>query len=412
MPEVPEPVIQLVRQQRNEPKVVRTLRSTVAATGAYSAALWLTNVKAPLLAPLTALLVVQVTLYATLTSGFRRVNAVVAGVTVAVGFSELFGLHWWSLGLLILAALTTGHLVRVNEFVPEVAISAMLVLGLTPQVAETAWDRVFETVIGAAVGLVFNFVFVPPVWVESAGEAIEGLARRMRLLLVQLGSGLDRPAVVEEAEDNLREARQLTDDVAEVDAELTQAEDSLRFNPRVREGVLSRVVLRTGLDTLEICTQAVRVLSRTMNDLAAQRTEEPVFPEEVAAAVGALFEHLARAVQNFAILITTQVSTSAEEAEARLVEEFEASRELRDLVAFMLLDRVQEHPRQWQLHGTLLATVDQMLTELDVERRTMRLAEELDRYSAKRSPVRNLPLLRRFPRRGRLASRVLGGAEQ
>ncbi|NED82534.1 hypothetical protein G3I76_20845, partial [Streptomyces sp. SID11233] len=71
----------------------------------------------------TALLTVQVTLYATLTTGVRRVNAVIAGVLVAIGFSALVGLTWWSLGLLILAALVVGHLVRVSEFVPEVAIS-------------------------------------------------------------------------------------------------------------------------------------------------------------------------------------------------------------------------------------------------------------------------------------------------
>ncbi|HEV7626219.1 MAG TPA: aromatic acid exporter family protein, partial [Streptomyces sp.] len=91
MPDVPEPVAELVRR-RNDPAVVQTLRSTVAAVLSYLAALWLSKAQVPLLAPLTTLLVVQVTLYATLTRGIRRVNAVVAGVLVAVGFSSLVGL--------------------------------------------------------------------------------------------------------------------------------------------------------------------------------------------------------------------------------------------------------------------------------------------------------------------------------
>ncbi|MGV9573468.1 FUSC family protein, partial [Streptomyces nigra] len=140
-----------------DPVMVQTLRSAAAATIAYVIALRLSPEVAPLTAPLTALLVVQVTFYATLTNGIRRVNSVVAGVLVAIAFSLLVGLTWWSLGLLIVAALGVGHLVRVHEYVPEVAISAMLVLGVT-SVGDVAWARVLETLIGAVVGLGFNLL--------------------------------------------------------------------------------------------------------------------------------------------------------------------------------------------------------------------------------------------------------------
>ena len=83
------------------------------------------------------------------------------------------GLTWWSLGLIILASLMVGHFVRVSEFVPEVAISAMLVLGVS-QVTATAWDRVLETLIGAVVGLLFNLLFVPPVWVQHRRRVHRG----------------------------------------------------------------------------------------------------------------------------------------------------------------------------------------------------------------------------------------------
>ena len=124
------PLVRFVNLHR-DPVVVRSLRSAAAATVAYVIALRLSPEAAPLTAPLTALLVVQVTLYSTLTTGIRRVNSVVAGVLVAIAFSLLVGLTWWSLGLVIVAALAVGHLVRVDEFVNEVAISAMLVLGVT-----------------------------------------------------------------------------------------------------------------------------------------------------------------------------------------------------------------------------------------------------------------------------------------
>src|SRR5215212_1365032 len=97
--EWPSFLVGLVKRHR-DPVVVQTLRSAGAATIAYVIALRLSPEAAPLTAPLTALLVVQVTLYATLTNGIRRVNAVVAGVLVAIAFSLLVGLTWWSLALL------------------------------------------------------------------------------------------------------------------------------------------------------------------------------------------------------------------------------------------------------------------------------------------------------------------------
>ncbi|MEV4969606.1 aromatic acid exporter family protein [Streptomyces scopuliridis] len=356
------------------------MRSAAAATIAYVVALWLSSEPAPLTAPLTALLVVQVTLYSTLTTGIRRVNAVVAGVLVASGFSVLVGLTWWSLGLIIVASLIVGRLVRVDEFVPEVAISAMLVLGVT-RVASTAWDRVLETLIGAVVGLLFNFLFVPPVWVRTAGQSIEDLSRRMRQLLLRIGEGLTEPTPVERAAERLHEARRLDHDISEVDADLRQAEDSVRLNPRVKEGLLHRVVLRTGLDTLEICTVVLRVLARTLTDLAKERTEEPLFPQEVGIALKELLARVADAVVSFAVLVTTEASQSAETAEARLAEDLEAAHMSRERLAGLLLEGVQRHPRQWQLHGALLAEIDRILDELDMENRSKRLMEELDRAS-------------------------------
>ncbi|MEU1787586.1 aromatic acid exporter family protein [Streptomyces sparsogenes] len=394
MPDVLDPVADLVKR-RKDPVVVQTLRSTAAATIAYAVALRLSSEPAPLTAPLTALLVVQVTLYATITTGIRRVNSVVVGVMIAIGFSALVGLTWWSLGLIILVALTVGHFVRVSEFVAEVAISAMLVLGVT-RVANTAWDRVLETLIGAGVGLAFNLLFAPPVWVETAGESIEDLARRMRRLLLHIGEELGGHTPVERAAARLHEARRLDQDIAQVDAALRQAEDSLRLNPRVKEGLLYRVVLRTGLDTLEICMVVLRVLARTLTDLAKKRTDEPLFPSDVATALEDLFVHLAAAVESFAILVTTQVSANAEEAETRLASELTKAHASRDIVAHTLLERVQQHPRQWQLHGALLAEIDRILDELDMEQRSMRLMEELDRSA--REQRERYPFLHKIQR--------------
>ncbi|MER7848714.1 aromatic acid exporter family protein [Kitasatospora sp. NPDC096077] len=399
MPLLPESLTSLLRRAARDPFAVQTLRATVAATLSYAVATRLSTEPAPLTAPLTALLVVQVTVFSTLKTSVRRVVSVVVGVLIAIGFSAVVGLSWWSLGLIILASLVIGRFVRVEEFVQEVAISAMLILGVT-KLASQAWDRVLETLIGAAVGLLFNLLFAPPVWVDTAGESIEDLARRARQLLLDLSEQLGRPTPVARAAERLHEARRLDQAIADVDAALRQAEDSLRFNPRITEGLLSRLVLRTGLDTLEICVVVIRVLARSLTDLAKRRGDgERLFPAEVAVGLEELLAHVGGAMVSFAVLVTTQVSRSAEEAEERLTAELAAAWTCRDNVAQVLLRKVQEHPEAWQLHGSMLAEVDRILDELDLEHRTRRLMEELDRAAlVSRERLSRLPGLRRAVR--------------
>jgi hypothetical protein len=400
-PAVTEAKDKLVRARR-DPVVAQTLRAAAAATLAYVIALHVSNQPAPLTAPLTALLVVQVTLYSTLTTGVQRVNAVVIGVLIAIGFSAVMGLSWWSLGLIILIALGVGQLVRVGDFVNEVAISGMLVLGVT-QLASQAWDRVVETLVGAAVGLAFNLVFAPPVWVDPAAESIEDLARRMHALLGAMGRELDVPPVVERIEARLYQARALDQYVAEVDDALRRAEDSLRLNPRVSEGLLSRLMLRTGLDTLEICVVVVRVLTRSLTDLAKRRQgEEPLFAADVGRSLEQTFGHVGEALVNFAELVTAQVSANAQQAEEELAEQLSAAWTSRDEAAQLLLGRVRLHPHAWQLHGAILAEIDRILDELDLEHRSRRLMEELDHVAAERRE--------RFSRLGPLGALLRRGA--
>jgi uncharacterized membrane protein YgaE (UPF0421/DUF939 family) len=373
-----------IAKARRDPVLAQTLRATAAATLAYVIALNASNQPAPLTAPLTALLVVQVTLYSTLTTSVRRVNAVVIGVLIAIGFSAVMGLSWWSLGLIILAALGVGQMIRVHEFVNEVAISAMLVLGVT-QLASQAWDRVVETLIGAAVGLGVNLVFAPPVWVEPAAEAVEDLARRMNEQLRAMGRELDEPAVVQRIEAQLYQARALDQYVAEVDDALRRAEDSLRLNPRVSEGLLSRLTLRTGLDTLEICVVVVRALTRSLTDQAKRRRDdEPMFAADVGHSLQQTFGHVGEALVNFAELVTAQVSAHAEQAEKDLADQLAAAWTSRNEAARLLLARVRENPHAWQLHGAILTEIDRILDELDLEHRSRRLMEELDNAAASR----------------------------
>src|SRR3954452_22501983 len=170
---------------------LRTAKATLAAVLAYVAADLLGTSDAPILAPLTALLVVQLTVYETVAQGIQRVFSVLAGVLVAVGIATFVGLSWWSLGAVVAVSLAVGRFLHLGPRAVEVPISAMLVLAVGGAGAQgAAVGRVYETLIGAAVGLAVNFAVAPPVHVRPAGTAIAHLADHLAEFLRGLAGEL------------------------------------------------------------------------------------------------------------------------------------------------------------------------------------------------------------------------------
>src|SRR3954463_4286748 len=142
---------------------LRTVKAALAAVLAYVAADLLNTSDAPILAPLTALLVVQLTVYETVAQGIQRILSVLAGVLIAVAIAAFVGLSWWTLGAVVAVSLVLGRFLWLGPHAIEVPISAMLVLAVGGAGAEgAAVGRVYETLVGAAVGVVVNFAVAPP----------------------------------------------------------------------------------------------------------------------------------------------------------------------------------------------------------------------------------------------------------
>src|SRR4051812_33451140 len=169
-------------RQRGRSAAFRAARITVASVAAYlvAEALGLRS-PPPLIAALTALLVVQATLSSTLVNGVQRVLSVVAGVALAMLFVSVVGLTWWSLGALVAVSIVVGQLLRLGPHLVEVPISAMLVLGVgyTAGAQTVGAGRVIETLIGAAVGVLVNVVFPPAVQSRYAGQSVEKFANEI-----------------------------------------------------------------------------------------------------------------------------------------------------------------------------------------------------------------------------------------
>src|ERR1700736_4616246 len=102
-----------VVRRRAQPQAVYIARLTVTAVFAYLLALQLPGGSPrSVLAPLTALLVVQATLSHTIGSAFRRGGGGPAGVLAAVAVAAYIPFSWWVLGLLIAGTLALGLMLR------------------------------------------------------------------------------------------------------------------------------------------------------------------------------------------------------------------------------------------------------------------------------------------------------------
>ena len=358
----------LARRGDDAPLGLRTAKTTLAAVISWELARLLPGSQPPVLAPLTALLVTQLTLVKTITGSLQRVASVTAGVLLALAAADLLGLHWWSVGLVIFVSLAVGQVLKLGPHRIEMAVSALLVmtLGGTPGVAQT---RVLETLIGAGVGVLVNAVLVPPVYIRPASEAIYGLADDMARVLEGAAADLAEGWSGEDAYERLREARELDGEVGEAREAIGQAEDSLRLNPRRRLVVGDPSdELREGMSTLEHSVILVRGLMRSLVDLDTATGGRGPDPG-LAAAVRELLEELAVAVRTFGEHVAASVP-GPEANQAPLLRALARARAGRDRLARAMTAGRRADPEVWPVHGHLLANVDRLFSELDPEGQT------------------------------------------
>ena len=346
----------------------RVIRTTLAAVLAYEVARVLLDGPPPLLAPLTALLVAQVTVVETVRSGIQRVASVLAGVLVAVLLSQVLGLTWWGLGLVILASLLIGLILDLGDHQLEVPISAMLVLGVVGQTEEVAaFSRVIETLIGGAVGVAASVALGPPVYVRPAAEAIGELAEDEAGLLKAMGEELTDDWTAERAGIWLERSAELDQALAEATTAMDRGEASLVMNPRARRLVEGTLSLRAALAVLEHCAVQLRGIVRDLAEFAAVIEERGEAEPEILVALGRLLVELGEGVTAFGSLVAPDVVVQPGEAIPLRIA-LEIARTHRDMLAEILLVDFEADPALWQIQGSLLANVDRLLREIDVER--------------------------------------------
>lgn len=374
----PEGVLRVAgRARRLSRPGVQVAKTTLAAVLSHVAADAIGTSSAPVLAPLTALLVVQLTTYQTLAQSVQRVASVVAGVLVAVAVAGVVGLTWWSLGVVVAASLVLGGLLRLGPQLLEVPISAMLVLAVGGA-SDVATSRVYETLVGAGVGLATNALIVPPLYLQPAGEALAELAARIEAFMRGHADALRQGWTRADADRWLDAARGLGSEVARADRVLARAEESARLNPRSGATRREQPRLRAAMSGLDRCYLSLRELCRALLDRAY------FVPDDEAAAYGpdaraALADVLDTAAAAVAAVGRTLPAGAADHLDAQRPDVDPAAEPVqkhldelhrrRDHLAALLVVDPAVDPAAWAQHGALLTAVDRLRVEVEAAAR-------------------------------------------
>lgn len=353
------------------PGLVVIARLTAATVLAYLLTLALTDGAVDLTGALTALLVVQASAVSTLKMGLVRVGAVLSGVLVAVALSTWIGLTWWSLGLAVSASLIVATVLRLGEQVLEAPISAMLIIAVTnPDVA--AETRVLTTFIGALVGVAFGLLFPPAVPVRSAGQSVREVADAVAGPLEAAGAALaGGPASRSQVVTWLDQLAVAERSVAEARTSMIRLRDSRRLNPRALGTADVEPVLASGVDALENCLRATRalfVVLRSELPAAEEQVDDP-YGEELRSAFAVVISDVGDCVRAFGGLVVAEAEGRVQDTEQALADTLDILRETKAILVELIMVDAQGNPSAWLLRGSIVAAVEQVLDQLDLEER-------------------------------------------
>ncbi len=213
---------------------LQLVKTTVAVVVAWTLAVRVFDVSQTFLAPWAALLTVHATVFGTLKRGAEQVGAAVLGVLLAFAAGSVFGLGAVSLGLAVLFGLLAGSVRGQRSEATTAAATALVVLttGYSDD-GSMLVDRLFDTGIGVAVGLLVNLLVWPPLRDRAAAHRIDAIDDGIGALLQRIAADLRNGVTSADVDAWVERVDGLDGDVSHAWSVLGQAHESGRLNPRL-----------------------------------------------------------------------------------------------------------------------------------------------------------------------------------
>ncbi|MGW6025286.1 FUSC family protein [Streptomyces sp. NPDC055214] len=261
---------------------VQSLKAAGAALIAWAVAGWWWDAPMALMAPWTALFLVQNTIYRSLRSGVQQFTVVIAGTLIAAGAGALLDNTMLAMAVALPLTVLLGNYARFGTQGVYAPTAALFVLGYGSYSGVEIGHRLLETLLGAVIGIGVNALVLPPVHQRSVQHLRGRLPRDCAELLDDAARGVRETYDKARADAWYSRAQSLTDMVTDLRTARRWSDESYRFNPfrRMRRAV-PQVHSSEWDFAWDRLTEHVRITMRTLSEDARDLSERPRLPADV-----------------------------------------------------------------------------------------------------------------------------------
>jgi hypothetical protein len=335
-------------------QILLATKAAVAAGIAWAVALLADPHTRPYFAPLAVILIVQPTIYDSLSRAFQRVVGVLLGVAAALAVSHFLAPSGWSIGVIVFAGLLVGWSLRLGpQGVVQVPVSALLVFAVGSAIPGYAGRRVVETLIGSAIAVMAVLVSPSAPTPERVLSDAAAPLHRSRDILSEIGPAIGSAWTLGQAEAWRREALDLFEATARARRDHEGHQLTARWNARARRQrlVLDRAeeALRVG-DRIAIQTRSI---TRALVDGAPAARPMP--------AVGAMLVSTASAIEAYAVWVASPGDSADRQ---QLSDAIRVAGETFGQAVAGAQQRWRDDPAQWLTFGTILTMSQRILAEV------------------------------------------------
>lgn len=270
---------------------MQSLKAAGAALLAWAISGWWWNAPMALLAPWTALFLVQSTVYRSLLSALQQLVVVVAGTLLAFGALALTHDTMAAMALALPLTVLLGNYTRFGAQGLYAPTAALFVLTYGSYTGIDLLHRLLETLLGAVIGICVNAAVFPPVHSSRVRHLRDRLPRDSAELLRTVADGIEESYDEERARGWYDRAVRLTDVVTELRTARRWSDESHRFNPgrRLRRSTVTPPAADRDL-AWERITEHLRATMRSLTETAALPDRLPSVLSPLLRAAGDVLE--------------------------------------------------------------------------------------------------------------------------
>ncbi|HWG23726.1 FUSC family protein [Actinospica sp.] len=345
---------------RERDAFVQTAKAAVASAAAWAIAAGVFHVDKPVLASVAALITVQVTVYQSIWRAVQYSAGIVAGMVGAIAIGAGLGINILTISLIVVLGLVLGRTLRLGTQVNQVAITGLLVLSFGNSYG---FIRVFDSVIGAVVGVTVNAVIAPPAFSRTAAKELADLADDLATHTARVAKGVRGEWTHAQAQSWLKRSRELSTNARAARKIAQQAEEAVKFHPRRNVHMTEVHRVDEAAIALDHVATQLNSLMRGLADMSAEFSPVPEKLREMPEEMALLLDDTSKALSAFGRLqVPDKASTRVYDELSGLIKR--SKPHAREAAQAMYPD--DDAPTLvWSVYGALLDDARRMLRELD-----------------------------------------------